>query len=239
MLASHGSPISAAAFLAVRDFARLKAVLAPGSTPFAKVGRSLNYGDLIRVVHKHRQLRPSHFLVSAMQQNLECQRLLLNNRQRWLFTALKKRGSLSPGASKDIDAELIPEQKGDTRAWQAYLEEKLYPCVVKERWLDEPNYTNLVNSMLKSMVWPMRSLVGWHVSHKVHSSLWAQGTARHSDDETPTLADIITYSFLSSSLLTTFDIHWNRMVLNRIVLVKYCLHMTELLFPEYAPCWTN
>ncbi|PRP82756.1 glutathione S-transferase [Planoprotostelium fungivorum] len=165
------------------------------------------------------------------------------------------------GVSNDLDVNLTPEQKVDGRAWQAYLEEKIYPCVVKQRWLDEPNYTNIVNTMLRSVVWPVRSVVGWNLSRKIYHALWAQGTARHSDEEieslmqdavsdmvvksqgkryfhgteTFTTTDIVVYSFLSSGLLTTFDINWNRLVLSQITLVKYCLHMTESLFPEYEP----
>lgn len=91
------------------------------------------------------------------------------------------------GITKDLDAELTPQQRADTRAWQGYLEEKLYPCVVKQRWLDEPNYTNLINTMLKSLMWPVRAVVGWQVSRRIYNSLWAQGTARHSDDEVLTV----------------------------------------------------
>ncbi|KAG9314898.1 hypothetical protein JVU11DRAFT_4003 [Chiua virens] len=67
---------------------------------------------------------------------------------------------------KDPDelAGLTAAQRGESRAFEAYIEEVLYPAVVYDRWYIEENYAVTEEEIFKGISWPMPAAPG--VVHK-------------------------------------------------------------------------
>jgi hypothetical protein len=165
------------------------------------------------------------------------------------------------GLIKDPDAVagLTPAQKGESRAWQAYIEEVLYSAIVRDRWYMDENYAVTADEIFGSMAWPLRPMISWFFRRKVMNSIWNAGMGRHSqeevqslqkeafealearmsghlyfhDSEQPTSIDLIVYGFLANTLATNGNPYWADMVLKSPTLLTFTKRMTTLLFPEY------
>lgn len=164
------------------------------------------------------------------------------------------------GLIKDPDAAAGLTQKGESRAWQAYIEEVLYSAIVRDRWYIDENYAVTVEEIFGSMAWPMRPIISWYFRRKVIESIWNAGMGRHSqeevqslqkeafealearmsghsyfhDSERPTSIDLIVYAFLANTLATSGNPYWADMVLRNHTLLAFMKRMTTLLFPEYG-----
>lgn len=67
------------------------------------------------------------------------------------------------GTVPDLDAKLTANQKSDSRAFQAYMEELIYPCVLKERWLEEENYQKMRQENFSRVFWPLNWIMSsWY-----------------------------------------------------------------------------
>ncbi|KAG2347947.1 hypothetical protein BDR05DRAFT_594107 [Suillus weaverae] len=161
----------------------------------------------------------------------------------------------------DTVAGLTPAQKGESRAWQAYIEELLYSAIVRDRWYIDENYAVTAEQNFGSIAWPMRPMISWFFRRKVMKSIWNAGMGRHSqeeaqslqkeafealearmsghlyfhDSEQPTCIDLIVYAFLADTLATNANPYWADMVLKNHTLLAFTKRMTTLLFPEYEP----
>lgn len=164
------------------------------------------------------------------------------------------------GLIKDPDAAAGLTQKGESRAWQAYIEEVLYSAIVRDRWYIDENYAVTAEEIFGSMAWPMRPIISWYFRRKVIESIWNAGMGRHSqeevqslqkeafealearmsghsyfhDSERPTSIDLIVYAFLANTLATSGNPYWADMVLRNHTLLAFMKRMTTLLFPEYG-----
>ncbi|KAG1733639.1 uncharacterized protein EDB91DRAFT_1238567 [Suillus paluster] len=165
------------------------------------------------------------------------------------------------GLVKDPDtiADLTPVQKGESRAWQAYIEEVLYSAIVRDRWYIDENYAVTAGEIFGSMTWPVRPVLSWFFRRKVTQAIWNAGMGRHSqedaqslqkeafealearmsghlyfhDTEQPTRIDLTIYGFLANTLATNGNPYWADMVLRSSTLLEFTKRMTTLLFPEY------
>ncbi|EPQ61125.1 hypothetical protein GLOTRDRAFT_69355 [Gloeophyllum trabeum ATCC 11539] len=163
------------------------------------------------------------------------------------------------GVSKDLDAELTPAQKGDSRAWQGWLEEVVYPCMVYERWVDDAGYAQTAAGF-NTIPWPFRAIVPWYFRRRITGRLKAQGTGQHSLEEvhtlekefvdaldakfsdgreyfhqtaTPTEVDVFIYGFLVNGLSQRSNAYFNKLVLGKVAIKGFVRRMLERLHPEY------
>ncbi|OAX40176.1 hypothetical protein K503DRAFT_714963 [Rhizopogon vinicolor AM-OR11-026] len=159
----------------------------------------------------------------------------------------------------DTVAGLTPVQKGESRAWQAYIEEVLYHAIVRDRWYIDENYAVTSQEIFGGMSWPVRPLLAWYLRRSVMQSIWNAGTGRHSQEEAqslqkeafealearmsghlyfhggerPTRIDLTVYGFLANTLATEGNPYWASMVLGSSTLLGFTKKMTTSLFPEY------
>jgi len=167
---------------------------------------------------------------------------------------------VSTGASPNLDALLSRSQLADSRAWQTYIEELIFPCVARERWCNDVNYNVLVEELFSSVPWALRRVVAWTIRRSIIKSLWAQGVGRHTDDEIrsimtrftddleakyantrylhgtdePTEIDVIVFAFLVNALGSETNPFFSQLILGRAKLAIFTKHMTLKFFPEYT-----
>ncbi|KAG0705685.1 hypothetical protein DFH29DRAFT_905385 [Suillus ampliporus] len=165
------------------------------------------------------------------------------------------------GLIKDPDtvADLTAVQRGESRAWQAYIEELLYSAIVRDRWYIDQNYAVTAEEIFGGMSWPVRPIVSWFFRRKVTQAIWNAGMGRHSQEEAqslqkeafealearmsghlyfhdskqPSCIDLTIYGFLANTLATDGNPYWADMVLKSLTLLAFTKRMTTLLFPEY------
>jgi glutathione S-transferase len=168
---------------------------------------------------------------------------------------------ISQGISDDPDlsAGLTAVQRAESRAWQAYIEEVMYPSVVYEQWCIDKNYTTLVSEAFGKIPSLLRPVIAWFIRRHIRSGLWGKGIGRHSvaevetlqkeavealetrlegrvyfhGDEKPSGIDLILVSFLQSGLVTEWNPHWIGLFLKSPNLVAFAKRLTKSLFPEY------
>ena len=156
----------------------------------------------------------------------------------------------------DPDAALTAAQRADSRAWQTWTEELIYPALVHTRWSRPANFaiesTNLpVPSLLKPLV---ARLIRWSILR----SLWGHGVGRHSNDEIdlllreyvdgldarlerddyfhgkePTMIDIIVFGFLANAIGELANPEYRAILLASERLKRYTAELTKKWFPEY------
>ncbi|KAG2367020.1 hypothetical protein BDR07DRAFT_1394625 [Suillus spraguei] len=144
------------------------------------------------------------------------------------------------GLIKDPDtvAGLTSAQKGESRAWQAYIEELLYSAIVRDRWYIDENYAVTTKEIFGSVAWPVRPIISWYFRRRVIKGFEAlearmSGHLYFHDSERPTSIDLIIYAFLANTLATSGNPYWTDMVLRSRTLLAFTKRMTTLLFPEY------
>ncbi|TFK57691.1 hypothetical protein OE88DRAFT_1671850 [Heliocybe sulcata] len=163
------------------------------------------------------------------------------------------------GLSKDLDAGLTPAQKADSRAWQAWLEEIIYPSMVYERWVDDRGYAETAKDFQGSP-WPLSSLLPWYFRRRITNGLYYQGVGRHSLDEVhtlekefvdaldakfadgreyfhqteaPTEIDVVLYAFLTQGLSQKGNAYFTGLVMEKKALKEFARKMLAKLHPEY------
>jgi glutathione S-transferase len=163
---------------------------------------------------------------------------------------------ISDNIVRDPDDALTPAQRADSRAWQAWTEELVYPAVVHSRWSRPANYEVMKNNLPAPSL--VRPVVGAYFRRKIVNSLWGHGIARHTDSEVdqilreyidglearlgqadyfhgskPTLIDIIVYAFLVNALEEKGNPEYTKLILASERLKRYIATLTSLWFPNY------
>ncbi|KZT22102.1 hypothetical protein NEOLEDRAFT_1138443 [Neolentinus lepideus HHB14362 ss-1] len=164
------------------------------------------------------------------------------------------------GVTKDLDADLTPAQKADSRAWQAWLEEIVYNCMVYERWIDDAGYVESAKEFQDQAPWPLGSLLAWYFRRRIRNALYYAGIGRHSIDEvhtlekefvdaldakfadgreyfhetsSPTEIDIFLYAFITQGLSQNGNPYFTGLVMEKRALKDFAKKMLEKLHPEY------
>lgn len=161
---------------------------------------------------------------------------------------------------KDPDdlAGLTAEQRAESRAFQAFIEET-YFAIVYERWCIPENYEVTMREIVGNAPWLLRLYLGWTLYRRVTSALWGAGMGRHSwedvqtlqreafealevklqghkyfyGDERPSRIDLTVYGFLANILTAEGNPHFSNMILGSKVMRSFVREMTTALFPEY------
>jgi len=162
--------------------------------------------------------------------------------------------------SRDMNVNLTRVQLADSRAFQAYLEEFIYPCIVWERWCNDKNFKVLSSEIFGSIPWLIRFPLSRYFRRNVQKTLWAQGIARHSIEEIQsrlttaaddleakinnktlsfhgtqelTEIDVIIFAFLVTTLGTGANPIFHDLILQRPTLIAFTSRIINQLFPEY------
>lgn len=156
----------------------------------------------------------------------------------------------------DLDKNLTAAQRADSRAWQAWTEELLYPAVVWQRWAIPANFAAIKAILPVPAV--VRWFVAWYLRRSILNSFWGHGVGRHSDEERerlvreyaeglearlegteyfhgsePTTIDTVLYGFLANSIVQPANPEFSALVLGSERLKKYTAGLTRKWFPEY------
>ncbi|RPB15173.1 hypothetical protein P167DRAFT_483078 [Morchella conica CCBAS932] len=163
---------------------------------------------------------------------------------------------IEKGVVPDPDSRLTAAQRADTRAWQAWTEELLYPVVVYQRWCIPTNF--YASRSILPGPWPLQWLFGFYLKRNITNAMWANGFGRHSDEERerlvrewaeglearlegteffhgsePTLIDMILCGFLQNAIGQPGNPELLKLVLGSERLKKYTAVLTRKWFPEY------
>ena len=90
---------------------------------------------------------------------------------------------IATGRAHDLNHGLTAGQVAESNAWQGAWEERVYPCVVYERWLDEAAYVATAQELAPLLPWPLQSVILWSIRRGIRATLVAQGVGRHSGDD--------------------------------------------------------
>jgi hypothetical protein len=84
---------------------------------------------------------------------------------------------IGAGLARDLNSGLTAAQAAESRAWQAYVEELLYPRVVYERWCVDANFTTLAAELGATMPlpWPLSWLLPRFFRRRIGGRLAAMG----------------------------------------------------------------
>ena len=165
------------------------------------------------------------------------------------------------GLIKDPDeqAGLTPVQKAESRAFQAYVEEILYPAILYDRWYIDENYAVTARETFTEFSWLIGAIVSRFIRWRVTSGLYSAGIGRHSPEEVhrlqkeafealevkyadrkyfhsgdlPSCIDLTVYSFLANILTAGGNPYFTNLILKSMALKSFVGEMTQLLFPEY------
>ncbi|KAK3308368.1 uncharacterized protein B0T15DRAFT_106512 [Chaetomium strumarium] len=96
-------------------------------------------------------------------------------------TALITRKLVEDGHLEDLNARLTPTQRAADLAVRALLEDKLYFFQGRERWVD--NYHTMRDTVLASIPYPLRLVIGLLAYRKHARTLDGQGVLRFSKEE--------------------------------------------------------
>lgn len=96
-------------------------------------------------------------------------------------TSLITRHLVADGHLPDLNASLPPALRARDLALRALLEERLYFCLQRERWVD--NYYAMRDGVLGALPLPVRVVVGNLAYRGVTAGLYAQGAGRYEDGE--------------------------------------------------------
>jgi glutathione S-transferase len=156
----------------------------------------------------------------------------------------------------DPDASLTAAQRADSRAWQAWTEELIYPALSYTRWGRPTNFAIISRNLpVPGLV---RPILARYLRWKILRSLWGHGVGRHSDEEIdqllreyvdglearlerddyfhgkePTLVDVVVYAFLANAIGSEANPEYRTMVLSSERLKRYTADLTKRWFPNY------
>ena len=162
---------------------------------------------------------------------------------------------------KDPDelAGLTKAQRAESRAFQGYIEEVLYPAIIYDRWYIDENYAIRTEEAFSEITRPLRWLIAWYFRRRVTKVLYSAGVGRHSPEEVhrlqkeafdaleakyaehkylhagelPSRIDLTVYGFLANILSSNSNPYFVDLVLESAVLKTFVKEMTTSLFPEY------
>lgn len=91
------------------------------------------------------------------------------------------RSLIAKGMARDLNAGLTPAQAAECRAWQVYVEDHLYPCVVYERWCVDNNFAVIAGELGTQLPWPVSWLLPRFYLRKVRARLTAIGVGERGE----------------------------------------------------------
>lgn len=156
----------------------------------------------------------------------------------------------------DPDTNLTAAQRAESRAWQAWIEELIYPTVVYTRWGPPANFAATKAAL--PIPWYILPLVAWNLRRNILNALWVSGVGRHTDEERyrllreyaealearlegaeffhgdePTMIDMIVYGFIANALDQPGNPEYTALLLGSERLRRYTAVLTRKWFPEY------
>jgi len=164
-----------------------------------------------------------------------------------------------------LDTSETLQEKAHIRAWQSYIEDTLYPCVVYDRWYPDEHYFITAQETFGKISWPLRDMLSVYFRSLIQKSMYTVGVGRHTREEVeiiakecftnisvllgdeqyfskktaPNLLDVIMYSFLVNILGLEGNVFTKKMVLQSKNLLVYVQHMTQAIYPEYTKILTE
>lgn len=157
---------------------------------------------------------------------------------------------------KDLDAGLSDSEKADSRAWQAWTEELVYPALCHTRWLRPENFAIMSENI--SVPWLLKPILARYFRYRIGSALYGHGVGRHSDEEIDILLkeyvdalenrlegrewlhgskvssiDIVVYAFLVNAVGEKGNPGYTKLILGRLRIKELIRRGTKLWFPEY------
>jgi hypothetical protein len=161
----------------------------------------------------------------------------------------------------DADAGLTPVQRAESRAWQAYIDELIYPATVCSRFSTPENWTILKEEAFGKLPFFLKWIIPSIIYSRVSKGLIGHGVGRHTKEEvnsiledyiqnlcvrleasdgvffhgkSASLIDCVVYGSLVNALKMRSNPELTKLILPREVLRKYISYCTHLWFPEYT-----
>jgi glutathione S-transferase len=163
---------------------------------------------------------------------------------------------ISTGVIKDLDDGLSDSEKADSRAWQAWTEELVYPALCHTRWLRPENFKVMAANI--PAPWIIAPVLSRYFRYRIGTALYGHGVGRHSNEEIDVLLkeyvdalekrlegpewfhgakmsgiDIIVYAFLVNALGEKGNPEYTSLILGSDGVRKVITRGTKLWFPEY------
>ena len=189
--------------------------------------------------------------------------IILDGKQHIADSHFIIRHLIREGRIKDLDQEagLTPVQLAESRAWQAYIEELVYPAAGWTRFAYPENFEILKQEAFAKVPIPIRWILIPRVKSRVKKSLIIQGVGRHSQEEvdsiiedfvenitarlhasngeffhgkSPSVIDCVMYGNLVNALRMKSNPAYIKLILSKEILKAYIACGTRLWFPEYA-----
>lgn len=156
----------------------------------------------------------------------------------------------------DLDKNLTPAQRADSRAWQSWFEDLVYGAVGHERFFKPENFA--VTKAALPLPWWIRPVIAWYLRRGILGALWSSGIGRHSVEDRhllvseffeglearlegveffhgsePTLIDVTLFGFLSGTITGPGNPETTALVLKSKRLRQYIAVMVQKWYPEY------
>lgn len=93
------------------------------------------------------------------------------------------------GKIRDLDAELTPVQKAESRAWQAWIEELVYPATVWTRVGYPENLAVLKKEAFQNVPFGIRHFLHFYMPRRIQNALIGHGVGRHSREEVDSIIE--------------------------------------------------
>ena len=163
---------------------------------------------------------------------------------------------IQTGVVKDLDAGLSDSEKADSRAWQAWTEELVYPALCHTRWLRPENFATMSENV--PVPWVLKPILARYFRYRISSALYGHGVGRHSDEEIDILlkeyvdalenrlegrewfhgsklsgVDVVVYAFLVNAVGEKGNPGYTKLILGRSRIKELIRRGTKLWFPEY------
>jgi glutathione S-transferase len=157
----------------------------------------------------------------------------------------------------DFDQGLDPAQRATAWAFEKMIEDNLYWVVVRDRWMDDENFTKGPRRFFDRVPAPIRPLIVPMIRRKVRGALQGQGMGRHAEAEiqalgirsiealadflgdkpfffgaNPTGVDATVFAFVAGVLCPVFASRTRTAAEQRENLRRYVGRMTARFYPE-------
>jgi len=189
--------------------------------------------------------------------------IILDGKQHIADSHFIIRHLIREGRIKDLDKEagLTPIQRAESRAWQAYMEELVYPAAVWTRFAYPENFEILKQEVFNSVPILIRWILLPVIKSRVRKGLIGHGVGRHSREEvdsiiedfvenlttrlhasngdffhgkSPSVIDCVVYGNLVNALQMKSNPTYTKLILSKEILKAYIARGTRLWFPEYT-----
>jgi hypothetical protein len=161
----------------------------------------------------------------------------------------------------DTEAGLTTVQRAESRAWQAYIEELVYPATVWTRFAYPENWEVMKKEPFNKIPVYVRWFFRMIIRYRVKKGLIGHGLGRHTREEVDSILedcvenlsvrlevnegmflhgkkastiDCVVYGFLVNAIKERSNPELTSLILEREVLRRYVSRGTRLWFPEYT-----